>query len=268
MIYFKMKTVQEKMSQRYYPSFKVLGIRVEAVQIQDVINQMEQWVLEKSFGHFIAVTNIHVVTEARREPSFKQVLGSADLVVPDGMPLVWLGRQRGYTLKRRVCGRELMETFLKETGPKYRHFLYGGTPGVPERLSGIISKWFRGIQFVGTYSPPFRLLTHKEDEEVVELINKAEPDVLWVGLGAPKQERWMYEHKERLRVPVMVGVGAAFDFLAETKSQAPMWMQDHGLEWFWRLISEPRRLWRRYFIYGPLFVSLLILEKLRILRAE
>ncbi|KRT66112.1 MAG: glycosyl transferase WecB/TagA/CpsF family protein, N-acetylglucosaminyldiphosphoundecaprenol [Candidatus Dadabacteria bacterium CSP1-2] len=250
------------------PFFKVLGVRVDAVQIPDVICQMEQWINEKSFGHFIAVTNTHVVTEARREPSFKQVLGSADLVVPDGMPLVWLGRLSGYSLKRRVYGPELMETFLKETGPKYRHFLYGGAPGVPERLFGIFSKRFQGIRFVGVHSPPFRPLTPKEDEEVVELINKAEPDVLWVGLGAPKQERWIYEHKERLRVPIMVGVGAAFDFLAGVKSQAPHWMKEHGLEWLWRLMSEPRRLWRRYLIYGSLFISLVILEKMRILRVD
>ena len=256
------------MSQRYWPSFKVLGIRVDAVQIPDVINQMEQWIKEKSLGHFIAVTNAHVVTEARRESSFKQVLGLADLVVPDGMPLIWLGRQRGYPLKRRVYGPELMETFLKETGPKYRHFLYGGARGLPERLSGVLSKRFQGIRFVGAHSPPFRPLTSKEDEEVVELIKKAAPDVLWVGLGAPKQERWMYEHKERLRVPVMVGVGAAFDFLAGVKSQSPRWMQEHGLEWLWRLMSEPRRLWRRYLIYGSLFVSLVILEKVGILRVE
>src|SRR3990172_591150 len=223
------------MSQRHWPCFKVLGIRVDAVQIPDVICQMEQWIKEKSFGHFIAVTNAHVVTEARREPSFKQVLGAADLVVPDGMPLVWLGRQLGYPLKRRVYGPELMETFLRESGPRYRHFLYGGAPCVPELLSGIFSKRFQGIRFVGTYSPPFRLLTSKEDEEVVELINKAEPDVLWVGLGAPKQE---------------------------------LWMKEHGLEWLWRLMSEPRRLWRRYLIYGSLFVSLVILEKMGILRVK
>src|SRR3990172_2634082 len=232
------------MSQRHWPCFKVLGIRVDAVQIPDVICQMEQWINEKSFGHFIAVTNTHVVTEARREPSFKRVLGSADLVVPDGMPLVWLGRLSGYSLKRRVYGPELMETFLKETGPKYRHFLYGGAPGVPERLFGIFSKRFQGIRFVGVHSPPFRPLTPKEDEGVVELINKAEPDVLWVGLGA------------------------AFDFLAGVKSQAPHWMKEHGLEWLWRLMSEPRRLWRRYLIYGSLFISLVILEKMGILRVD
>lgn len=265
---FQNQNGMKKMSQRYWPSFKVLGIRLDAVQIPDVICQMEQWINEKSFGHFIAVTNTHVVTEARRQSSFKRVLGAADLVVPDGMPLVWLGRQLGYPLKRRVYGPELMETFLRESGPRYRHFLYGGAPGVPECLSRILSKRFQGIRFVGTYSPPFRLLTSKEDEEVVELINKAEPDVLWVGLGAPKQELWMYEHKESLRVPVMVGVGAAFDFLAGVKSQAPHWMKEHGLEWLWRLMSEPRRLWRRYLIYGSLFVSLVILEKMGILRVE
>jgi len=246
--------------------FKTLGINVVAVQIKDVIGQMKDWIEDRSYGHYIAVTNTHVVIESWFNPEFKNVLNSADYVVPDGMPLVWLGRLSGYPLKRRVYGPELMETFLKETGPEYRHFIYGGKPGVPEKLCSRLKKQYPGLNFVGSCSPPFRPLTSEEDEQIIELINRLNPDVLWVGLGAPKQERWMYEHKDKLNVPVMLGVGAAFDLLAGNTSQAPAFLREHGFEWLWRFLSEPRRLWRRYMVYAPLFVGLVVLEKMRILK--
>jgi N-acetylglucosaminyldiphosphoundecaprenol N-acetyl-beta-D-mannosaminyltransferase len=233
--------------------FTVLGVRVDAVQIPEVVTQMERWICERNGCHFIAVTGMHGVTEAQHEPSFKQVLNSADLVVPDGMPLVWLGRWRGYPLKRRVYGPELMQTFCRATGSKYRHFFYGGMPGVPALLAEILQKNF-GIDVVGIYSPPFRILSKEEDEKILAQIDAAKPDVLWIGLSTPKQERWMYEHRPKLRVPIAVGVGAAFDLNSGRARQAPRWMREHGLEWSFRLWQEPRRLWRRYLIYGSEFV--------------
>ncbi|MGI9533424.1 MAG: WecB/TagA/CpsF family glycosyltransferase, partial [Thermodesulfobacteriota bacterium] len=241
------------MSNVRIPSFQTLGVNVAAVQIIDVIDQMKRWIEGKSYKHFIAVTNTHVITESYLNPDFKKILNSADYVVPDGMPLVWLGRLSGYPLKRRVYGPELMETFLRVSGSRYRHFIYGGKPGIAEKLCENMSEDIPGLKFVGCYSPPFRKLTPQEDKEVVDLINKSKPDILWVGLGAPKQEKWMYEHKEKLKVPVMLGVGAAFDFFAGVTPQAPVIFRENGFEWLWRLISEPRRLWRRYLIYGPLF---------------
>jgi N-acetylglucosaminyldiphosphoundecaprenol N-acetyl-beta-D-mannosaminyltransferase len=254
------------MSKTKWDSYKILGVNVAAVQINDVIRQMAEWIEERDFGHYIAVTNTHVVTESWFDPGFKKVLDVADFVVPDGMPLVWLGRLGGYSLKRRVYGPELMESFLRETGSNFRHFLYGGKPGIPERLMETLSEDCPGLQFVGSYSPPFRPLTVDEDRDIVERINDLNTDVLWVGLGAPKQEIWMYEHRNKLRVPIMVGVGAAFDFLAGAKPQAPVYFRENGLEWLWRLMSEPRRLWRRYLLYGPLFVGLVALEKMKILK--
>ena len=233
--------------------FTVLGVRVNAVQIADVVAQMERWISERNGCHFIAVTGMHGVTEAQHEPSFKQVLNSADLVVPDGMPLVWLGRRQGYPLDRRVYGPELMQTFCCDTGSKYRHFFYGGMPGVPTRLAEILQKTF-GIHVAGIYSPPFRVLSKEEDEEILAQINAARPDVLWIGLNTPKQERWIYEHRPKLRVPIAVGVGAAFDLNSGRTKQAPRWMREHGLEWSFRLWQEPRRLWRRYLIFGSEFV--------------
>jgi N-acetylglucosaminyldiphosphoundecaprenol N-acetyl-beta-D-mannosaminyltransferase len=249
------------------PTFKVLGVQVNAVQIPDVIMQMERWIGERKNCHFIAVTGMHGVTEAQHERRFKQILNSADLVVPDGMPLVWLARWHGYPLKRRVYGPELMQAFCKETGAKYRHFLYGGMPGVPELLHETLGNEF-GINVVGEYSPPFRPLTDQEDADILARIHAARPDVLWIGLSTPKQERWMYEHRPDLRVPVVIGVGAAFDLNCGRLSQAPLWMRENGFEWFFRLITEPRRLWKRYLIYGSEFLWHVATELLALRRFD
>jgi N-acetylglucosaminyldiphosphoundecaprenol N-acetyl-beta-D-mannosaminyltransferase len=244
-------------------SFKVLGVRVHAVQIPDVVARMSKWISERDRCHFIAVTGMHGVSESQRDPDFKNVLNEADLVVPDGMPLVWLGNRHGHPLRRRVYGPELMQTFCRETASQYRHFLYGGMPGVPELLSGILQKQY-GINVVDTYSPPFRPLTPEEDQALIDRIHAANPDILWVGLSTPKQERWMYEHRSKLRVPVLVGVGAAFDLNSGRTKKAPSWMQERGLEWLFRLSQEPRRLWRRYLINGPEFALGVASELLRL----
>jgi N-acetylglucosaminyldiphosphoundecaprenol N-acetyl-beta-D-mannosaminyltransferase len=248
-------------------AFKVLGVRVHAVQIPDVIAQMENWIAERAPSHFVAVTGMHGVTEAQHDPLFKQILNSADLVVPDGMPLVWLGRHHGHPLERRVYGPELMQTFCRATGSKYRHFFYGGMPGVAALIANVLESK-HGISVVGHYSPPFRALSNQEDEEIISLINAARPDVLWVGLSTPKQERWMYEHRPRLLVPAMVGVGAAFDLNSGRSRQAPRWMREHGLEWLFRLLQEPRRLWKRYLIYGSEFACRVTLELLSLRRLD
>jgi N-acetylglucosaminyldiphosphoundecaprenol N-acetyl-beta-D-mannosaminyltransferase len=248
-------------------TFKVLGVRVHAVQIPDVVAQMGRWISGRDGCHFIAVTGMHGVSEAQRDPYFKRILNEADLVVPDGMPLVWLGRRHGFPLRRRVYGPELMETFCGSTGSRHRHFLYGGLPGVPELLAGALQQRY-GINVVGEYSPPFRALTPEEDEEIVNRIHASNPDVLWIGLSTPKQERWMYEHRARLRVPVVVGVGAAFDLNSGRAKQAPTWMQEHGLEWSYRLVQEPRRLWRRYLLNGPRFVLSVASELLSLRRYD
>jgi N-acetylglucosaminyldiphosphoundecaprenol N-acetyl-beta-D-mannosaminyltransferase len=248
-------------------AFNVLGVRVDAVQIPDVIARMENWIAKRCPCHFIAVTGMHGVTEAQHDPLFQQVLNSADLVVPDGMPLVWLGRHHGHPLRRRVYGPELMQTFCCATGAKYRHFFYGGLPGVAALIANVLGSQ-HGINVVGHYSPPFRPLSDEEDEKIVTLINAAEPDVLWVGLSTPKQERWMYEHRPRLRVPAVVGVGAAFDLNSGRSRQAPRWMREHGLEWFFRLLQEPRRLWKRYLIYGSEFACRVTLELLSLRRLD
>ncbi len=246
-----------------FDSFHVLGVRVDAVQIPDVIAQMEEWIRERNTCRYIAVTGMHGVTEAQHDARFKAILNSADLVVPDGMPLVWLSRLRGRGLKRRVYGPELILRFCEETARRgYRHFLYGGAAGTPERLAEILQARFPDLKITGIYSPPFRPLTEEEDAQIVASIRRAAPDVLWVGLSTPKQERWMHEHRQQLNVPVLVGVGAAFDINSGRTRQAPRWMRDHGLEWFFRLLHEPRRLWRRYLLGGSQFLFYVGLELL------
>lgn len=238
---------------------------MDAAQIADVVDQMKEWIRERKACHSIAATGMHGIVEAQHDSSFKEILNAADLIVPDGMPLVWLGRRHGYDLPRRVYGPDLMLAFCEETqAQRYRHFFYGGEPGVAERLADSLKRRFPGMQIAATFSPPFRPLTKEEDEEIVARISRTAPDVLWVGLGAPKQERWMHEHKDRLGVPVMVGVGAAFDMLSGRRRQAPRWMREHGLEWLFRLLQEPRRLWRRYLICGSQFVAYLVLESLHL----
>jgi N-acetylglucosaminyldiphosphoundecaprenol N-acetyl-beta-D-mannosaminyltransferase len=249
--------------------FSVLGVRVAVVQIPDVIRQMREWVRRRAACRYIAVTGMHGVMEARHDAGFRQVLADADLVVPDGMPLVWIARLCGHTLRRRVYGPELMLEFCRQTlRTGGRHFLFGGETGVAERLAAYLSELCPGICIVGTYSPPFRPMTPEEDAAAVAAINQAAPDVVWVGLSTPKQERWMHQHRHLLRVPVLVGVGAAFDFLSLHKKQAPVWMREYGLEWLFRVLQEPRRLWKRYFLNGSEFVVLSVLELLGLRRFE
>ena len=238
---------------------------MDAVQIPGLVAQMEEWIRNRDGSRSIAATSMHGIVEAQRDPAFKKTLNSTDLVVPDGMPLVWLGRRAGCHLPRRVYGPDLMLAFCEQTaGRGYRHFFYGGEPGVPERLAESLKCRFPAMEVCGTFSPPFRPLNEEEDREIGNMVSSAAPDVLWVGLGTPKQERWMREHRDGLNVPVLVSVGAAFDFLSGKRSQAPSWMREHGLEWLFRLVQEPRRLWRRYLVDGLRFVAYLALDGLKL----
>lgn len=241
------------------PQFNLLGVRVHALQIPEVVTWMEAAIADRSRCRFLSATGMHGVTEAQHDPQFKEILNAADLVVPDGMPLVWAARRHKLPLRRRVYGPELTETFCRVTGAKYSHFFYGGAPGVAEHLGEVLQERY-GIRVAGCYSPPFRPLTGAEEITVREIIESAKPDVLWVGLSTPKQERWMYAHRNVLAVPLLMGVGAAFDFHTGRVKQAPAWMQENGLEWLFRLVQEPRRLWRRYLIYGSQFAWNVSLE--------
>jgi N-acetylglucosaminyldiphosphoundecaprenol N-acetyl-beta-D-mannosaminyltransferase len=244
--------------------YGVLGTRVDAVQIPDVIAEMQDWIARRDSCRYIAVTGMHGVTEARHDPQLRAALASASLVVPDGMPLVWLGRRHGFDLPRRVYGPELMLRFWQEANSApYRHFFYGGAPGVADALARKFARQFSTHEVAGIFSPPYHNLSPDEDREICSIINESNADIVWVGLGTPKQERWMRDHQPRLSAPVLVGVGAAFDFHAGRMRSAPAWMGDHGLEWLFRLAQEPRRLWHRYLVRGSEFATLAILELLK-----
>jgi N-acetylglucosaminyldiphosphoundecaprenol N-acetyl-beta-D-mannosaminyltransferase len=224
------------------------------------VETIEEWI-QAGKRHYVCVTGVHGVMESQRDEELRRIHSHAGLVTPDGVPLLWLGRLRGFADMDRVYGPDLMLRLCDRSPFRgYRHYLYGGGEGVPERLGARLSKRFPGLDIVGSYSPPFRPLTPEEDDEVVRRLNAARPDIIWVGLGTPKQERWMEAHRSRLRAPVLIGVGAAFDFHSGLKRQAPRWMQRGGLEWLFRLASEPRRLWRRYLVNNTWFIALVLAQ--------
>jgi N-acetylglucosaminyldiphosphoundecaprenol N-acetyl-beta-D-mannosaminyltransferase len=242
-------------------SYVVLGVRVDAVTMSEVVAQLRSWIDSGARGVYVAVTGMHGLGEAKQDPQFRTILNSAGLVVPDGMPLVWLARLHGMNLRRRVYGPELLDTFCAETRGAYRHFFYGGASGVAQELAAKLESRF-GIVVAGTYTPPFRPLTHEEDREVGRMIESSNANILWVGLSTPKQERWMYAHRNNVSVPVMLGVGAAFDINSERVAHTPDFFQDHGLEWLYRLMREPKRLWKRYLIEIPRVALSVCLELL------
>ena len=244
----------------------ILGVGVSALNMTMALEVIEGWI-ERREPHYVCVTGVHGVMESQRDENLRRIHNRAGLVTPDGMPLVWLSRLKGFRHVERVYGPDLMLALCERSAAKgYRHFFYGGAEGVPEQLASVLQKRFPGLQVAGTFSPPFRPLTPEEDDQIIQMINEAAPDIVWVGLSTPKQERWMAEHVGRLTAPVLIGVGAAFDFLTGRKPQAPRWMQRAGLEWLFRLLTEPRRLWRRYLTNNPLFVALVVLQALGVRR--
>jgi len=238
----------------------VLGIGVSAITMADALAWIDHWIARRA-NQYICVTGVHGVMESQLDPALRVIHNRAGLVTPDGMPLVWISRLRGHRGVERVYGPDLMLACCESSVAKgYRHFFYGGATGVPERLSERLQKRFPGLQIAGQWSPPFRELTTLEEAELIERINTARPDIVWIGLSTPKQERWMARYVGQISAPVLIGVGAAFDMHAGVKKQAPRWMQRSGLEWLFRLGAEPRRLWRRYLINNPWFAWRLLLQ--------
>jgi N-acetylglucosaminyldiphosphoundecaprenol N-acetyl-beta-D-mannosaminyltransferase len=236
----------------------VLGVDVNVSSLHEAVATVERWVRQRT-QHYVCITGAHGVMESRRDARLRDILNEAGMVTADGMSLVWFSRIVGNAPAERVYGPDLMRTLTALSPARgYRHFYYGGPPGVAEKLKHAVEAGYPGVVVAGTLSPPFRELSPEEDEAVVAAINAARPDIVWVGLSTPKQEFWMARHLGRIVAPVMIGVGAAFDFLAGTKRQAPRWIQQSGLEWLFRLATEPRRLWRRYAYIVPGFALLTV----------
>lgn len=234
------------------------------IDTNHIITKMARWIDDyDQYGRCrqIIVTGFHGIWEAYKHADFKSILNSAELWVPDGIAPVWVARCRGFRNVRRTPGAEVMQAFFELADQKgYKSFFYGDTEEILTALKRHLEERYPGHKTVGTFSPPFRPLTSEEDEEIVRMINETQPDVLWVGLGLPKQDRWVFEHKDRLNVPIATGVGAAFGFLSGKVKRVPEWIGNNGLEWIWRLIQEPKKLWRRDLLDGPRFVFHVILE--------
>jgi N-acetylglucosaminyldiphosphoundecaprenol N-acetyl-beta-D-mannosaminyltransferase len=232
----------------------VLAVGVHAVDMQASVDYIRSVILQRK-KTYVCVTGVHGVMEAQRDPHFLGILNSCPLVVPDGMPLVWAGHLQDHRSMGRVYGPDLMLEVCRALAPMHvRHFLYGGTPGVAEELKASLQEKVPGIQVVGVYTPPFRDLTAEEEQALASQVADCAPDVLWVGLSTPKQERFMAKFIDRLEVPVMLGVGAAFDLHTGRMKDAPEWMKRCGLQWLHRLIQDPKRLWKRYLRNNPEFV--------------
>jgi N-acetylglucosaminyldiphosphoundecaprenol N-acetyl-beta-D-mannosaminyltransferase len=248
-----------------HPRGKILGVHVSAIQMADAMAAFTEWIGARS-PHYVCVTPAHSIMECYNHPELRAIYNQSGLTTPDGMSVVWLLRWAGFKNVGRVYGPDLLVEACRVSGEKgWSHYFLGGAAGVPEKMIERLNKKFCPLRVAGIDSPPFKALSGDDEEVMCQKIQAAAPDILWVGLGSPRQERWMYQHYRELGVPVVVGVGAAFDFLSGNKPQAPRWMQRSGLEWLFRLACEPRRLWRRYIQY-PKFILLVLLEKLGLLR--
>ncbi len=233
----------------------VLGVGVSVLNLQTALAAIADAVRQKRKG-YICVTGVHGVMEAQNDENFRAILNHAFLCTPDGMPMVWMGKIHGYSEMRRVYGPDLMlEVCAWSEKNQCRHFFFGGADGVADKLAEKLKARFPKMQIVGTFTPPFRPLNPAEENELREKIRVARPDILWVGLSTPKQEKFMAEFSPTLEATLTIGVGAAFDFHSGRIKQAPRWMQHSGLEWFYRFCTEPRRLARRYLKNNPLFVA-------------
>jgi N-acetylglucosaminyldiphosphoundecaprenol N-acetyl-beta-D-mannosaminyltransferase len=243
----------------------LLGVGLTPTSYGLVLETCHDWIQAREsmpVGHYIVLLNVHSVMTAFFDPVYRQILNGASIGATDGVPLAWALRAAGYRKQPRVYGPDLMLVLCEQAAVLgHRVYLYGGREGVLDVLKKNLFKRFPGLSITGTYAPPFRPLTPEEDRRCVDDIIASGADIVFVGIGAPKQEKWMFEHAARLPGVIMLGVGAAFDFHAGRILQAPAWMQRYGLEWFFRLLMEPRRLWKRYLL-NPLFLLCWGLEAL------
>ena len=244
------------------PRANVLGVGVHAVNIPSAIDILCTAIDEGQKG-YVCVTGVHGIMEAHRNPAFRKSIDEAMLVVPDGMPTVWVGRWQSHKDMRRVFGPDLMIELCRESVARgYTHFFYGGNPGVADELAVVLRERVSGLRIVGTETPPFRPLVANEKAELKRRMEEVNPDILWVGLSTPKQELFMNENLADLKCRIMVGVGAAFDFHTGRLKDSPGWMKAAGLQWLHRLCQEPSRLWRRYLINNCSFITKFALQGL------
>jgi N-acetylglucosaminyldiphosphoundecaprenol N-acetyl-beta-D-mannosaminyltransferase len=243
-----------------------LDTLISATHPSETLAIIARWVRNRE-QHFVNFCTADVVLRSHDDPALAAIINSSGLAVPDGMPLVWLGRRLSGIDVRRVYGPDMMLEICRhgaELG--WRHYFYGGTDVLLRDLVAQLRTKIPTLQVAGVWAPPFRPLTLVEEDEVTTRINNAAPDLVWVGLGTPKQDFWMARFRPKLQSPVLLAVGAAFSFHAGHVPQAPRWMMRLGLEWLFRLCIEPKRLWRRYVIGVPRFLWLVLLQNVRVVQ--
>ena len=239
----------------------LLGVKLHLVDYNSAIDLINKWAVSGDSCHWIIQENVLTIMSAHDHAEYRAVVEAASLCVPDGLPVAWMHNLKGAKLAGNVRGPQLMMKYLEQSaGKNIKHYFLGGKPGVPEKLKANMEEKFPGIQIVGTYSPQFRPLTEVEDRQMCEAVNSSGADVLWVGLGAPKQDIWMYEHRDKLKVKVMLGVGQAFDIHSGEIKEAPVFLQKMGLEWFYRWGMHPIKFAHRYLYNNPRFLWHCFLE--------
>ena len=242
------------------PRVNVLGVGISALNLSLATQAVDDALREKRKG-YICVTGVHGVMESQQDAELKRIHNHSFLTTPDGMPMVWMGRRQGVAHMGRVYGPDLMlEVFRLSEQRGYKQFLYGGNEGVAEAMRVEMARQFPGLPVVGTYEPPFRPLTADEECDLIARVAAAKPDIMWIGLSTPKQERFMAQYLPKLDVTLMAGVGAAFNFYTKRVTQAPRWMQRSGLEWFYRFVNEPR-LRPRYLSIVPRFTLAVLAQQ-------
>jgi N-acetylglucosaminyldiphosphoundecaprenol N-acetyl-beta-D-mannosaminyltransferase len=234
---------------------RVIRSPIDVVGWERALTKLSQWAQGRE-SRVVCIANVHMVVTALHDPILSDVLEHADLTTPDGVPVAWMQRRLGAPEQPRISGPDLMWAYFEQAQSRNESiFLYGGTEKTLQLLQARIRQVFPRLKIAGAYSPPFRLLTEEEDAAVVGMINSSGAGTVWVSLGCPKQEKWIAAHRGRVHA-VMIGVGAAFNYHAGTLKRAPLWMQRNGLEWFYRLLMEPRYLWKRYLVTNSLFIVL------------
>jgi N-acetylglucosaminyldiphosphoundecaprenol N-acetyl-beta-D-mannosaminyltransferase len=256
---------ETQLSQSSEPSVCVLGSRVHLISVARTVDHIERWIqMRDGRPHQVIVTGFHGLLEAHKNPGIRSIFNEADLWVPDGIAPVWLARLHGHRDAVRAPGAEIMLEYLKRAEEKqYSSYFYGDTEQTLAALCDAVARNYSGHRIAGAYSPPFRSLTPSEEAAIIQRINVAQPDILWVALGMPKQDIWIHDRLKDLNVPVAIGVGAAFAFVAGTVSRCPEWMGRAGFEWVYRFLKEPGKLWRRDLLDGPRFLFHAGLEILR-----
>jgi N-acetylglucosaminyldiphosphoundecaprenol N-acetyl-beta-D-mannosaminyltransferase len=247
-----------KLAQRTTP--RILGVRVDPLDMESAVSTVARQ-LEAGLPGYVSLIGVHGIVEAQRDPALSKLYAGATLVVPDGMPTVWIGRWQGFKHMERVAGPDLMLEVLSR--PEFchcRHFLYGGQPGIAEELKASLVRRFPSVKIVGTYTPPFRALTFAEEKQLADEIHRIGVDVIWVGISTPKQERFMARMLPLLQKGLMFGVGAAFDFHTGRIKDSPRWVKRAGLQWMHRMLQDPRRLFWRYLRSNSLFLWHMSLE--------